>query len=467
MDPLLLLMLILAQNGRKDQGQANSSPPQPQVPVFYPPPFTTPYVYRGTGGSLYGPWTQYYPSPYPIDPNAQNLPNAQNPQGIVQTYPPTPYPTYPQPQQPPAPAPQPQFPFPVQIATPPIGPGTLSIGPTWPSQPSGIPAIPPRLYRRIKPGDTGSSLSQKATGTGGRWKEILAENPELSTYTDAKKQTQIKPWAVGQKIYLPSDWQKAADGIEPATQIPMKTGLKVHNYSGLRKALQTDTEGVQAVFSVLRRIPIRPERLSDPVPVWHELASDIETESSWKPDAVNPVSKATGLIQFMPATAKRLGTTIEDLLRMSRTEQAVYVEKYLKGAAQKGYRYQGDMYLTMAYPAALEWDADRVIAEPGSLIWQQNPSWRDSTAGGKVTVRRVREVGRPPPVPEDLRAQILGLVPDLESALSLNVTVSKPVPVTSKPATKTPTVSKSDDPFWSLLAVAIVLGVLAQRVGCR
>ncbi len=239
------------------------------------------------------------------------------------------------------------------------------------------------------------------------------------------------------------------------------------NYAGLRKALQDDPEGVRAIFSILRRIPVRPERLADPVPVWMELASDIETESAWKPDAVNPLTKSTGLIQFMPATAKGLGTTIEDLLRMSRTEQAVYVEKYLKGAAQKGYRYQGDMYLSMAYPVALEWENERVIADTGSLIWTQNPLWRDSTAGGKVTVRRVREVGHPPPVPEDLRAQILSLVPDLESALSLNVTVSKPVPVSSKPASKTPTVSNRDDPFWSLIALAIALGVLAQRVGCR
>jgi len=51
----------------------------------------------------------------------------------------------------------------------------------------------------------------------------LEVNPELSTYTDSKKQTQIKPWQVGQKIYLPPGWEKIADGIEPGVPLTPPT----------------------------------------------------------------------------------------------------------------------------------------------------------------------------------------------------------------------------------------------------
>src|SRR5215203_1006885 len=42
-------------------------------------------------------------------------------------------------------------------------------------------------------------------------------------------------------------------------------------------------------------------------------------------------SGATGLIQFMPSTAKALGTTVAKLAAMSPVEQLNYVWKYFKG----------------------------------------------------------------------------------------------------------------------------------------
>ena len=42
-------------------------------------------------------------------------------------------------------------------------------------------------------------------------------------------------------------------------------------------------------------------------------------ESGLNPQAVNPQGGATGLIQFMPETAKRLGTTVEALRQMRRS----------------------------------------------------------------------------------------------------------------------------------------------------
>ncbi|MGC8160121.1 transglycosylase SLT domain-containing protein, partial [Salmonella enterica] len=43
-------------------------------------------------------------------------------------------------------------------------------------------------------------------------------------------------------------------------------------------------------------------------------------ESKLNPQAVNPISGATGLIQFMPSTARSLGTTTDVLRRMSNVQ---------------------------------------------------------------------------------------------------------------------------------------------------
>lgn len=58
------------------------------------------------------------------------------------------------------------------------------------------------------------------------------------------------------------------------------------------------------------------------------LANVIGLESGFRPDIVNPNGGATGLIQFMPATAKQLGTTTNALRRMSAMRQLDFVLKF-------------------------------------------------------------------------------------------------------------------------------------------
>ena len=62
-----------------------------------------------------------------------------------------------------------------------------------------------------------------------------------------------------------------------------------------------------------------------------ELASLMGFESSWtwSPSVRNPSGGATGLIQFMPSTAKMLGTTTDQLAAMSAVQQLDYVKAYL------------------------------------------------------------------------------------------------------------------------------------------
>lgn len=80
------------------------------------------------------------------------------------------------------------------------------------------------------------------------------------------------------------------------------------------------------------------------------LANVINFESRFNPAAFNKSSGATGLIQFIPRTAARFGTTTEALRRMSAGAQFTYVEQYLRPFKGK-LKTQADVYMAIFYPA--------------------------------------------------------------------------------------------------------------------
>jgi soluble lytic murein transglycosylase-like protein len=65
-------------------------------------------------------------------------------------------------------------------------------------------------------------------------------------------------------------------------------------------------------------------------PAW--LLNVMACESLFDPDARNPLpgQTASGLLQIIERTARRLGTTTEAIRRMSPTDQLRLVEKYLE-----------------------------------------------------------------------------------------------------------------------------------------
>ena len=112
-------------------------------------------------------------------------------------------------------------------------------------------------------------------------------------------------------------------------------------------------------------------------------------ESGLNPAAVNRHSNATGLIQFMPSTARGLGTTVEELRNMSGVEQLKYIEMYYKNLGIKPGMDVGDIYILNFYPAAINKPRDYVIASSGSKIYSQNAGL-DVDKNGKITVQDVR-----------------------------------------------------------------------------
>jgi len=109
-------------------------------------------------------------------------------------------------------------------------------------------------------------------------------------------------------------------------------------------------------------------------PNW--LLTVMYKESRINPYAVNKISGASGLIQFMDKTAQGLGYNINDIREMSAAGQLDVVEKYLKGGA---YHNLFDLYLKVFYPVAIGKADDFVIGSERSSEWtakvaNQNPA---------------------------------------------------------------------------------------------
>lgn len=112
-----------------------------------------------------------------------------------------------------------------------------------------------------------------------------------------------------------------------------------------------------------------------------------ETGGSFSSDTRNAAgSGATGLIQFMPSTAKGLGTTTEKLASLSPVEQLEWVDKYLENTplAKGGENTVEDVYMSVLYPKAVGKGSDYVLFEKGTKAYDQNRGL-DHTGKGFIT----------------------------------------------------------------------------------
>jgi hypothetical protein len=90
-----------------------------------------------------------------------------------------------------------------------------------------------------------------------------------------------------------------------------------------------------------------------------------ESGRTFSPSVKNAAgSGATGLIQFMPSTAKTLGTTVNALAKMSDIDQLNYVYKYFAGYKGR-LKNLGDVYMAILWPGGVGkldsyvlWDKD-------------------------------------------------------------------------------------------------------------
>ena len=125
-------------------------------------------------------------------------------------------------------------------------------------------------------------------------------------------------------------------------------------------------------------------------PNW--LMAVMYKESGLNHRAVNSKSGATGLIQFMPATAQGLGTSTTALKNMSNLEQLDWVYKYYRPYISKLNSYP-DLYLATFFPIALGKSDDWVMqtsSKSAKLIASQNPGV-DLNKDGQITVGEFKQ----------------------------------------------------------------------------
>lgn len=110
-----------------------------------------------------------------------------------------------------------------------------------------------------------------------------------------------------------------------------------------------------------------------------------ESGETFSPSVRNAAgSGATGLIQFMPSTARSLGTTTEALAQMSAEDQLNFVWKYFKDYKNK-IKSLEDMYMAILWPSAVGKANNTVIFRgPTATTYRQNKGL-DADKDGNVT----------------------------------------------------------------------------------
>lgn len=96
----------------------------------------------------------------------------------------------------------------------------------------------------------------------------------------------------------------------------------------------------------------------------NNLMAIMKQESGVNPQARNP-SGATGLIQFMPDTARRLGTTTDALFQMDGVQQLDYVYKYFKMTGV-GDGSLGELYTAVFMPKYVGYPKDTILGQRGA-----------------------------------------------------------------------------------------------------
>lgn len=147
-----------------------------------------------------------------------------------------------------------------------------------------------------------------------------------------------------------------------------------------KKELMKNVEDPEAFMTKLNDIC---KKLSIPNVNWMLLI--FYKESKINPHIVNSIG-AVGLIQFMPATAKGLGTTTDALKNMTAVEQLDYVYKYFKPYAGK-IKSVEDLYMITFFPVAVGKSDDNILQSKGlsaGKVAKANPGI-DLNKDGEIT----------------------------------------------------------------------------------
>lgn len=123
--------------------------------------------------------------------------------------------------------------------------------------------------------------------------------------------------------------------------------IKIEGFSYNWYGEHVDLPFQEKVLEIAEKLEMNPD----------DLMAIMAFESGFDPAIRNKYSNATGLIQFMPSTAKGLGTSIDDLAKMSAVQQLDYVYQYCKPFTGKIHNIY-DAYMMVFMPIAVGKDND-------------------------------------------------------------------------------------------------------------
>lgn len=164
--------------------------------------------------------------------------------------------------------------------------------------------------------------------------------------------------------------------------------MPTFNFSGNYSALTTSGNGssrpnVKLTQSFLNKVKQVAQRIGCN---YKDLLAVMNSESGLNSRAQNKKGGAAGLIQFMPATARALGTTTDALRDMTPEQQLDYVEKfYLMN--RKNYVKSnrplsaGDLYTLTFLPAYVN---QEVLTTQGHKFYEANRGL-DVNGDGQIT----------------------------------------------------------------------------------
>ena len=204
-------------------------------------------------------------------------------------------------------------------------------------------------------------LKEQAEAAGIDLNEIFSEIAEESKMTRKQRKELQKNLKV--TISKKSTSESSTDTSSSTNKVnPFKFGNLSGNIGGITNTgtitptanpSYGDTPNVKLDQNFLNKTKDISQRIGCD---YKDLLAVMNSESGLKSNAKNPKGSATGLIQFMPATAKMLGTTTDELRRMSPTQQLDYVEKFFL-QVKKTYGFEGkklsgaDLYALVFMPA--------------------------------------------------------------------------------------------------------------------
>lgn len=108
-----------------------------------------------------------------------------------------------------------------------------------------------------------------------------------------------------------------------------------------------------------------------------------ESGETFRADKKAGASSAIGLIQFMPATAKRLGTTSAKLAAMTAEDQLDFVRAYMLPFKGR-FRTLSDVYMAILWPKAVGKAESFVLFAKGDKAFEPNKGL-DGNKDGTVT----------------------------------------------------------------------------------